>query len=280
MLQLTIDDNPIEIKQFEFSGGERQVRLLDYPQTAKRIHILAHLWSSNDILDLMLTADALFRVYGHEPYMKITCPYLPYARQDRVCSPGEASSLDVMCGLFDSVGLHELEVWDVHNLNATKWSFSPLVKFINKPAADFVEKIPQAKDCVLVSPDKGAFPRAVECAMRLETSMICAEKTRHPDTGYLAAPSIPVEHVASLPQNPDFLIVDDICDGGRTFINLVKVLRPLTKGKIYLYVTHGIFSQGFEPLAPHFDHIYVANVHPFVTLSGMEYLITHILSEN
>jgi ribose-phosphate pyrophosphokinase len=59
----------------------------------------------------------------------------------------------------------------------------------------------------------------------------------------------------------DFLIVDDICDGGRTFIELAKVLRPLTSGQVKLYVTHGIFSAGFEALAG-LDRIFVANPFP------------------
>jgi ribose-phosphate pyrophosphokinase len=64
------------------------------------------------------------------------------------------------------------------------------------------------------------------------------------------------EHV----RDHNFLIVDDICDGGRTFIELAKVLRPLTNGSIFLYVTHGIFSQGLDVFKGVIDHIYTANL--------------------
>jgi hypothetical protein len=40
------------------------------------------------------------------------------------------------------------------------------------------------------------------------------------------------------------------------------VLRPLTGGQVRLYVTHGIFSAGFEALAAGIDRIYVANPFP------------------
>jgi ribose-phosphate pyrophosphokinase len=74
---------------------------------------------------------------------------------------------------------------------------------------------------------------------------------------------IPVEELAK----KDFLIVDDICDGGRTFIELAKVLRPWTTGKIYLYVTHGIFSNGLDVFNSLIDGVYTANPFPKVDLN-------------
>ena len=56
------------------------------------------------------------------------------------------------------------------------------------------------------------------------------------------------------------MIVDDTCDGGRTFIELAKVLRARNAGKIELYVTHGIFSKGLKELSEHFDCIHSLNV--------------------
>jgi ribose-phosphate pyrophosphokinase len=50
------------------------------------------------------------------------------------------------------------------------------------------------------------------------------------------------------------VIVDDICDGGRTFLEIAKTIRSKKRNisifgdKIYLVVTHGIFSAGFDEL--------------------------------
>lgn len=69
----------------------------------------------------------------------------------------------------------------------------------------------------------------------------------------------------------DLLIsLGDICDGGRTFINIAVALKAqLLKydsalyskypPKIYLIVTHGIFSAGFSKLSEYFDGIYCTN---------------------
>ena len=43
--------------------------------------------------------------------------------------------------------------------------------------------------------------------------------------------------------------MDDICDGGRTFIELAKALKVDGPRSVWLYVTHGIFSQGFGVFA-------------------------------
>lgn len=55
------------------------------------------------------------------------------------------------------------------------------------------------------------------------------------------------------------LIVDDLCDGGATFLALATKLREYGAEKVYLYVTHGIFSKKYEELKKVIDHIYCTN---------------------
>jgi len=55
----------------------------------------------------------------------------------------------------------------------------------------------------------------------------------------------------------DLIIIDDICDGGRTFIALSEELKKNGARDIYLYVTHGIFSNGFDSLRENIKHIFV-----------------------
>jgi phosphoribosylpyrophosphate synthetase len=44
------------------------------------------------------------------------------------------------------------------------------------------------------------------------------------------------------------LIVDDICDGGKTFELLAKDLYNAGAEEVNLFVTHGLFSKGLIPL--------------------------------
>ncbi|RYF48025.1 MAG: phosphoribosyltransferase [Cytophagaceae bacterium] len=64
------------------------------------------------------------------------------------------------------------------------------------------------------------------------------------------------------------LIVDDICDGGGTFIGLAAELRKLNPERISLAVSHGIFSKGIDPLTNWLDHVYTTD--SFSTLTSTD----------
>jgi ribose-phosphate pyrophosphokinase len=76
-------------------------------------------------------------------------------------------------------------------------------------------------------------------------------------TGNILHTEIPV-----LDQHNDltYVIIDDICDGGRTFIELAKVIKEgRPTAKVFLIVTHGIFSAGFKTLNEYMDGIFCTN---------------------
>ena len=56
------------------------------------------------------------------------------------------------------------------------------------------------------------------------------------------------------------LIVDDICDGGATFIELGKLLKEhYPNNTLFLVVTHGFFTKGLSELAKYYDGILCKN---------------------
>lgn len=55
------------------------------------------------------------------------------------------------------------------------------------------------------------------------------------------------------------VIVDDIIDGGYTFIELAKILKNKGAKTVYLVVSHGIFSKGIDELKIHIDGVYTTN---------------------
>ena len=69
-------------------------------------------------------------------------------------------------------------------------------------------------------------------------------------------------------QGRDCLVVDDICDGGGTFLGLAKELKAKNAGKLYLAVSHGIFSRGVERLLEHYDGVFSTN--SFGEVEGLE----------
>jgi ribose-phosphate pyrophosphokinase len=252
-LSLSIAGQDIPLRTFRFAGGEVQVRIEAPPGTPDAVVIRADLTDSDSLMGLLVLTDAIRRHY-HDPATDLICPYLPYARQDRVAFPGEALSAAVACRLLNAQAYRSVEVWDAHS----DVSLALLDRVRHRPASDFAGPIVAADD-VVVAPDLGAVKRATGCAKLAGAPVVHAEKTRSTDTGAITAS---VVHSGPIGAH-DFLIVDDICDGGRTFVELAKVLRPLTEGRVKLYVTHGIFSAGFDTLAAGIDRIFVAN--PFRT---------------
>lgn len=262
MISITSFDHPVPHESLTFSGGERHVRIekvfADYPET--KFEITAKIEGSQDVMELILVTDALRRMYT-EPSIHLRCPYLPYARQDRVMEPGESLGLKVMCDIINGLNFKSVEVWDVHSdvglalLNNVK-NYSP---------ESFVQMVPKngARKIVYVAPDAGAAKKVAKVAKGFKREMVQAGKTRSTVDGSITGTFVNSEHIG----DGDFLIVDDICDGGRTFTELGKVLRPLTNGHVNLYVTHGIFSKGFDVFRGIIDHIYVANAFSGVDLT-------------
>lgn len=270
---------PVRCKVFNFSGGEVQARIevedlidistprgVDWqgePVPGKFAHaeILAHIRSSDDLMAVLLATDALHR--EGVPYTDLICPYFPYARQDRVCHPGEAYSLDIVTDLLHRAMFHSIEVWDPHS-DVLRSLLPKKARIVE--AADFVAKIKLERTPIIVAPDQGARVRAALAAERIEAPLVQAKKIRSPVDGSITGTEVMCDFMG----DQDFLMVDDICDGGRTFIELAKVLRKKTSGKIYLYVTHGIFSNGFADLSQHISHIFTPN--PFETQLSNEFI--------
>lgn len=105
----------------------------------------------------------------------------------------------------------------------------------------------------VISPDGGAVKRSSAVARALSVPLRHAWKTRDVATGNITGTGIePFE--PRLP-NERHLVVDDICDGGRTFTHLADEIG----GNLDLYVSHGIFSNGFSMLTERFGQIITTN---------------------
>jgi ribose-phosphate pyrophosphokinase len=100
------------------------------------------------------------------------------------------------------------------------------------------------RDIVLVSPDAGANKKTFEVAKYFSTNFIRADKLRDLTTGQIKETIVYADDLTG----KTAVILDDICDGGRTFIELAKVLKAKGAAKVILFVTHGIFSAGLDPL--------------------------------
>ena len=111
-------------------------------------------------------------------------------------------------------------------------------------------------EAILISPDGGALKKIYKVSEFLSgVEVVECSKSRNVKTEKLSGFKVYADDL----QGKDCLIVDDICDGGGTFIGLSEELRNKNAGKLYLAVSHGIFSKGFAELSSSFEKIFTTN---------------------
>ena len=219
----------------------------------------------NNWLDLELIACAVasLRELGVEEIHLYT-PYIIGARSDRKFEEGGNNYLkDVICPIINSLHFKTVTCIDPHSdvLEACIKNFKSidnkaLVKFF------FADKIYEKyEDVIFIAPDGGSLKKIYKLAEQIgyKGDIITCSKDRDTD-GALTKTVVPWEEEYF---GKDLIIVDDICDDGATFINIAEEIKELTKDfnppKIYLIVTHGLFSKGFQKLSKYFDGIYCTN---------------------
>lgn len=236
----------VETRELVFSGGEQHISIhFKNRQNITSIFVEANITSTGELIKVMSAKNAIDNIFkgSRRPEVNAILPYLPYARSDRVCAPGEEFGLQMFGTILNAAKFNTVYTFDVHSDKAFDYVDNlvniPQEKLIKARYSDFYGKYDY-----IVSPDEGAIEKAKKVAELLNLPVVPAFKKRDPETGKLSVFGIDPGH-GHRGIDPDVLIVDDICDGGGTFLGLVDVLKnQWNSGKIDLYVTHGIFSKG------------------------------------
>lgn len=229
----------IDIKSFIFSGGEVSVKL-PYIIKFDRMILTAYIKNSDELMKVVMIKDALDRSGVNN--VELVMPYIPYARQDRVCSDGESLSISVFARMINSCNFKSVTVNDSHS-SAALMLIDRVVEIeqrsnIHNPV--FKDRLDTLDNIVVVAPDAGANKKSEAIAKDLVAPFIQCLKTRDMATGKLSG----FKCLATKDEieGRDVVIFDDICDGGGTFLGLEKVISELDPASISVFFTHGIFS--------------------------------------
>lgn len=243
-----------------FAGGEVHVVLPTKflsiaPNLIKAVTIHALLASAQDVMALLLVADALRRHTLKYVPIHLVMPYVPYARQDRVCNPGEAFGAKVFCQLINATNFDSVTITDPHSDVAPALLDRVVVTGATAYVRSVLRRPEFSAGVILLAPDAGASKKVSAIADSLVVPAAFATKERNSITR-----EVKTSHVPKLDGHNAILVVDDICDGGRTFIELAKAIREQGyRQPLYLYVTHGIFSWGLSDLLQHYSHVFTAH---------------------
>ena len=231
------------------SGCEENIQILG-SVNGYDVVLSARIQSSGELMRLFLATDAVRRMGATS--VSAFVPYLPYARQDRVCHGGEALSAAVMANLINAQRYKSFMSFMPHSgvMPALINNFSEY-RHVGH-LVDAVTEYPEAKLC---SPDAGALKRTGDLARMIghDRGIVTALKDR-------STTGVSTSVVLGDIENGDVIIVDDICDGGATFIALADVLKNKGAKRVVLCVAHGLFTKGVEHLRSNgIDAIYTTN---------------------
>lgn len=210
-------------------------------------------YSVNDLLfALAQTVDALNYQYPNNT-MHLRMPYIPYARQDRPCNAGEAFSLKRLGVFVNDLQFQTVSVIDPHS-TVSNGVIDRM--YVSDQYAVF-SGVKNYSNTYIVAADQGALKKCEDFAKRVGAKgVITCVKSRDPVTMEING----VRIIDDVPQNAELLILDDLIDGGRTYIELARQLKcDYNPALLELAASHGLFTYGVECVADQFDKVYTTN---------------------
>lgn len=185
-----------------------------------------------EIMHLAQIAD-LFRFQEKNLYIS----YLPYARQDKVIANDKTFALLTFSKILNNMDFASVKILDAHS-NVCDLIINKYKEV--KPTEYIDNTLMILKPDVICFPDKGAATRYSWISF---PNKVFAEKTRNQLTGELTGCILHGEV-----KDKNVLIVDDICDGGGTFVACAKTLKEAGAKSINLYTTHGLYTKGLSEM--------------------------------
>lgn len=261
MIQL----NGCEIKVTHFPDGQPHVELNDFEYICMgwKGKIVASLTSVTDFMGLLLLSDIL--TARGAVIQELVIVYLLGARMDRRMSVHGPFTLRVVMQMLRTIPCERFTVLEPHS--DVVGALAPPV-FMNLCWATLLylnqDLLPDVD--YLVSPDAGMSKKIADYRILGQRPVVECRKVRDLETGQILRSEVLLQDICIAGKS--LMVVDDICDGGRTFLNIGRELKAANAGHLTLAVCHGIFSQGMEDLLNVYDRIITTNSYTY-HLSGM-----------
>lgn len=230
-----------------FPAGERHVVP---PVASDQVpsHVLITGTDANDYMSAAMWID-----YAQRNGNRVTAqiPYLPGARQDRNVPFGA----QVYANLINSMNADRVICFDPHSTIMP--SLIKNLTIINCAQVIAATLPTDERNYVgVIAPDAGAADRAARVATALKLPLYQGRKIRDFATGKLSN-----FECEQLPDAGRLLVVDDICDGGGTFMGLAQA-TGLSKERLDLWISHGVFSSRAAQITNAYGQIFTTDSHP------------------
>lgn len=233
-----------------FPDGEVQITLDEFSHKDE-INIKCRITSAEDLFILMQVSDILVR---HGMLFSISIYYLMGMRMDRVMDFNRPFTLKMIVSILDHLGAIDVAIFCPHS-DVCLDLFRPgyAAKIYSEEWEKFMESLTGYQ---IVLPDAGAVDRYFY-SQEVPSDIIIGKKVRDIATGNIS--SIEVVNPEAIDGRP-LLLIDDLCDGGGTFIGLASAIKKVCPNvKIDIVVNHMVNPKGIENLSKNFNHVWFSN---------------------
>ncbi len=193
--------------------------------------------ANDNLMELLITIDALRR--GSARRITAVLPYFGYARQDRKTGGRTPISAKLVANLITSAGADRVLTMDLHAGQIQGFFDIPTDNLIASPVmVPDMEKLFNAENLVMVSPDVGGVGRARAMAKRMGADLAIIDKRRE------KAGVSEVMNVIGEVKGRDCVLIDDMADSAGTLCNAAGALMAQGANSVHAYVVHGVLSGG------------------------------------
>lgn len=231
---LSVNGKKLEVTMFPDKTSQVwKVKTLDIPDT-NWVNIS---WKYENESELIHLAQLKMLCDKHHLETNLNIDYLPYGRQDKEVTNESTFALRAFANIINALKFDNIIIMDPHSEAALSLINNSRATY---PITALFKAMDSTETNLFCYPDKGAISKYANV---YEYKAIHGDKIRNRSTGVIESYKLLGD-----PKDKNVLIVDDICDGGATFILLAQELLKSGANSVNLFVTHGIFSKGIEVL--------------------------------
>lgn len=242
------EKSEVEFRINRFPDGEVQFELLHVLQRKEEYEVECRITNAEELFILLQVGDILDR---QAVTWDLHIRYLMGMRMDRVMSFERPFTLRIVGKMISQMGYRRCFVYSPHNPEATLNEIRQCEEVDYGPYY-FTGNLEEAVDIVL--PDRGACLRYFDDdAIEDE---IWFDKERDPETGKIKSFTLKGEE-NGITDGKHFLLYDDLCDAGGTFLGELKILKEkYPDAKFDIRVAHIVNEVGLDNLCKNFDTVY------------------------
>lgn len=252
------EKSEIDYEVINFSDSQKLIKINGFVSISTEIQIYSRMsWEDLQLIICAKKALDNLNITNVDLYV----PYFLGARSDRAFSKNGVRYLkDIICPIINNLNFSNVIVMDAHSI-VLENTLDRILTVHNQGLVHFTLKHFDLKKLSLCFPDAGAQKRYEDVIIEYDLPYFNCSKKRSFLTGEIVDTVI-----NGSPNNSDddIIIIDDICSGGKKFIEIAKKLKISNpNSKLYLCVTH--FDGGHDIeltrslLSKYFDRVYTTN---------------------